>query len=139
MDAIRPPIALFYARLHGALRRELTDVSEEVLKIGTPHSGATLEAIRQKLHFLAQVYSYHSVAEDEVWRRTLYPKCAYVRSQIVYPALDAKVKNVTLHYRVEHADEGHLFVQLMQLLVTFPSTSSLSYRSVPVSHHATMM
>ena len=58
-------------------------------------------------------------------------RCVYVRSQIVYPALDAKVKNVTLPYRVEHADEGQLFIQLMQLLVTFTSTASLSHRSIP--------
>ena len=36
--------------------------------------------------------------------------------QVVYPALDAKVKNVTLAYSVEHEDEERLFDQLTVLL-----------------------
>lgn len=35
----------------------------------------------------------------------------------MYPALDAKVKNVTLAYSVEHEDEERLFDQLTFLLV----------------------
>lgn len=35
---------------------------------------------------------------------------------MVYPALDSKVRNVTLAYSVEHEDEEHLFEQLFQLL-----------------------
>lgn len=58
----------------------------------------------------------------------------------MYPALDAKVKNVTLHYSSEHADEvistcfslfdvtfqSHLFVELMSLLLSL-------FESVPSS------
>ena len=36
--------------------------------------------------------------------------------QVVYPALDAKVKNVTSAYSVEHEDEERLFEQLSALL-----------------------
>ena len=36
--------------------------------------------------------------------------------QVVYPALDSKVKNVTSAYSVEHEDEGRLFEQLSSLL-----------------------
>ena len=36
--------------------------------------------------------------------------------QVVYPALDVKVKNVTLAYTVEHEDEERLFDQLSALI-----------------------
>ena len=38
------------------------------------------------------------------------------RLQVVYPALDSKVKNVTSAYSVEHEDEERLFEQLSTLL-----------------------
>jgi len=103
-----PPIEFFYSRLHDCIRKELNCVHEHLCSIHRDDSLKELQEIQQKLKFLSQVYSYHSVAEDE----------------IVYPALDSKVKNVTLPYRIEHADEGHLLVQLMQLLTSLPSSES---------------
>lgn len=38
--------------------------------------------------------------------------------QVIYPALDGKVRNVTLSYRVEHEDEERLFEQLVTLIAT---------------------
>jgi zinc finger-like protein len=37
-------------------------------------------------------------------------------TQVIYPALDSKVRNVTMAYSVEHSDEELLFEQLSQLL-----------------------
>ena len=44
------------------------------------------------------------------------PKILVSCLQVVYPALDAKVKNVTSAYSVEHEDEERLFEQLSALL-----------------------
>ncbi len=35
---------------------------------------------------------------------------------MIYPALDSKVRNVTLSYRVEHEDEERLFEELVTLI-----------------------
>lgn len=62
-----PPIALFYSRLHDSVRRELDCITDHVRRIDDVGASPTeLEAIHRKLKFLNQVYSYHSVAEDEV-------------------------------------------------------------------------
>ena len=50
--------------------------------------------------FLEFVYKYHSTIEDEV----------------LYPALESKIKNVTLAYSVEHEDEELLLEGLSALL-----------------------
>lgn len=62
--------------------------------------GEGLAALQERYTFLVHIFKYHSCVEDEV----------------VYPALDAKVKNVTLAYSVEHEVEERLFEQLALLL-----------------------
>ncbi|KAK9840584.1 hypothetical protein WJX81_003072 [Elliptochloris bilobata] len=100
-----PPIKLVYFHFHNAIRAELDSLADEVLAL-EPLAGPPLldqlRVIKERYQFLEQVYSIHSSVEDEV----------------VYPALDAKVKNVTLAYSVEHEDEERLFEQLMQLLAS---------------------
>lgn len=46
------------------------------------------------------------ITDLALWRCGNLRLCAIW--QVVYPALDAKVKNVTLQYSVEHADEVSL-------------------------------
>jgi len=97
------PINLIYQHFHNSIRAELDALSE--LARGLDGAAGTglehlLQSLRSRYQFMEQVYRYHSSVEDEV----------------VYPALDSKVKNVTLAYSVEHEDEEHLFEQLTQLL-----------------------
>ncbi len=83
--------------------------------------GAALAAVRVRCRFLTRVYKYHSAVEDEVKRReeesgeTRPPQCmlalclsrahAPISHQVIYPALDARISNVTPAYTVEHEDE----------------------------------
>lgn len=95
-----------------------------------------LASLKRRVAFLDRVYSIHSSVEDEVkcrtlmercrciehstgyqmtlsgWERCLMLRCLEVSAcrmlQVVYPALDLKVKNVTHAYSVEHEDEVRL-------------------------------
>eukprot|EP00887_Chlorella_sp_A99_P004372 scaffold15.g4372.t1 len=80
------PITVIYTHLHDAIRRELGELGAQVAELGTAAGGDGLTSELQGLR------------------------------QVVYPALDSKVRNVTLAYSVEHEDEEHLFEQLAQLL-----------------------
>lgn len=90
------PICYLYGHLHNTIRAELDTLSGWVLGL-EPTDGVAKEAdmlgrllqLKERYGFLKQVYAYHSSVEDEV----------------VYPALDSKVRNVTLAYSVEHQDE----------------------------------
>jgi len=90
---------------------------------------APLEELQERFKFLGQLNQYHSSVEDEVWDSFLFlcifvgqavPGCPaawchqharthktlHARTpQVVYPALDSKVKNVTVAYSVEHQEE----------------------------------
>lgn len=85
-----PPIEFFYSHLHDSIRGELQTLSDAVLHLEQSNNLVEqLWHLRERYRFLGQVYKYHSSVEDEV----------------VYPALDSKVRNVTLAYSVEHEDE----------------------------------
>ncbi|KIY98471.1 hypothetical protein MNEG_9490 [Monoraphidium neglectum] len=97
------PVLFLYNHLHDAIRAELDALSSTVLSLDACGEGEEVDALlrlKERYRFLEQVYKYHSAVEDEV----------------VYPALDSKVKNVTSAYSVEHQDEEYLFEQLGQLL-----------------------
>lgn len=86
------PVHFLYLNFHDAIRSELEDVQNDVRSLERApekHVNAMLLGLRDRCRFLEQVHSYHSSVEDEV----------------VYPALDAKVKNVTVAYSHEHRDE----------------------------------
>ncbi|GBF95645.1 hypothetical protein Rsub_08627 [Raphidocelis subcapitata] len=107
-----PPVLFLYNHLHDAIRAELDALSSSVLALDASGGGdagveAALLRLKARYRFLEQVYKYHSAVEDEV----------------VYPALDSKVKNVTSAYTVEHQDEEYLFEQLGQLLSSAVSQS----------------
>lgn len=120
-EAISAPLVVFYVQLHDAIRRELESLKmialsiEEHQMVGRHESCSThdvegkdpsevssknIEVLKQRYRFLEQVYKYHSSIEDEV----------------LYPALDSKVRNVTLAYSVEHEDEEYLLEELSSIL-----------------------
>eukprot|EP00879_Flechtneria_rotunda_P008507 GHRR01008912.1.p1 GENE.GHRR01008912.1~~GHRR01008912.1.p1 ORF type:complete len:1552 (+),score=616.00 GHRR01008912.1:172-4827(+) len=102
-QSVHEPINFLYGHLHNSIRTELDNLSSWALSL---EAGSEQELrhrllhLRERYHFLEQVYKYHSNVEDEV----------------VYPALDSKVKNVTSAYSVEHQDEEYLFGHLATLL-----------------------
>eukprot|EP00798_Chlamydomonas_sp_ICE-L_P000663 gene663-2098_t len=101
-----PPLNFFYTHYHNAIRSQLEALTIEIRSLNIEHPEQNLKdeltKLKQSYRFLEQIYQYHSHVEDEV----------------VYPALDQKVRNVTLAYTVEHQDEGKLFEQLSQTLTT---------------------
>lgn len=92
------PILEFHF-FHKAIRAELQRLRLDAL---AAEKGATqeLQALWDRFEFLRLVYVQHSNAEDEV----------------IFPALDSRVKNVAQTYSLEHKEEGHLFSQLAELL-----------------------
>lgn len=127
------PIHFLYGHLHNSIRTELDNLSNWVLALEADNEQdlqQRLRHLKERYHFLEQVYKYHSSVEDEVrcflccfnssfkihvpWRCSplefacaCHCCCAAVGCswQVVYPALDSKVKNVTSAYSVEHQDE----------------------------------
>ncbi|MEW5316527.1 MAG: hypothetical protein WDW38_007895 [Sanguina aurantia] len=101
--AEQPPIHFFYTHFHDSIRLELDELAVRMRYLetaGEQQLHALLIELTDSYRFLEQVYKYHSSVEDEV----------------VYPALDSKVRNVTKAYSVEHQDEEILFEQLSQQL-----------------------
>eukprot|EP00891_Asterochloris_glomerata_P008539 jgi/Astpho2/8539/Aster-05573 len=98
------PLNFIYSHLHNSIRSELNALNQIVLALEPATSEhelmGRLVGLKERYRFLESVYKYHSSVEDEV----------------VYPALDVKVKNVTLAYTVEHEDEERLFDQLSALI-----------------------
>ncbi|CAM6015632.1 unnamed protein product [Sphagnum balticum] len=84
---------------HKAIRVELEHLHQDALAIekGTEKEIGTL--LRRYL-FLCTIYKHHSSAEDEV----------------MFPALDSRVKNVAHAYSLEHQVEGELLDQMSGLL-----------------------
>lgn len=120
------PIHFLYGHLHNSIRAELDNLSNWVLALEADNEEdlqQRLQHLKERYHFLEQVYKYHSSVEDEV---RPHPCCfvsckaccwsadadfvllllpLLLSRQVVYPALDSKVKNVTAGYSVEHQDE----------------------------------
>lgn len=68
-----PPINYIYTHLHDSIRAELDTLAEAVTALqaagaasGGAGLGEGLRALRERYHFLEQVYKYHSSVEDEV-------------------------------------------------------------------------
>lgn len=127
-----PPINFVYKHLHDSIREELAQLSSEVQAIeGILHTEDVTErlvGLRKRYQMLVQVNRYHSSVEDEV--RTAHRPVNHIsslkvyvfsrlerrdaqltdvkaaaRMQIVYPAVEYKVQNVTHSYSVEHGEE----------------------------------
>ncbi|KAL5726400.1 hypothetical protein ACHQM5_009446 [Ranunculus cassubicifolius] len=91
--------ALFFLFFHKAIRSELDGLHRAAMAFATEPEG-NIQPLVQRYHFLRGIYKHHCNAEDEV----------------IFPALDLRVKNVARTYSLEHQGESALFDQLFELL-----------------------
>ncbi|RID80267.1 hypothetical protein BRARA_A02940 [Brassica rapa] len=101
---------LFFLFFHKAVCSELESLHRLALEFATGHH-VDLRLLRERYRFLRSIYKHHCNAEDEV----------------IFSALDIRVKNVAQTYSLEHKGESTLFDHLFELLN--PSTEiDESYR-----------
>ncbi|XP_057950533.1 zinc finger protein BRUTUS isoform X2 [Malania oleifera] len=94
----KSPILIFLL-FHKAIRSELDALHRSALAFATGQR-TDIQPLVQRYHFLRSIYQHHSNAEDEV----------------IFPALDIRVKNVAQTYSLEHKSESDLFDHLFVLL-----------------------
>ncbi|KAJ6672632.1 RING FINGER AND CHY ZINC FINGER DOMAIN-CONTAINING PROTEIN 1 [Salix viminalis] len=102
----KSPILIFLY-FHKAIRNELDSLHRLALAFATGHQNVEIKPLFQRYRFLRLVYKYHSNAEDEV----------------IFPALDNRVKNVANSYSLEHKGESSLFDQLFELLNSYTQSN----------------
>ncbi|CAI9113543.1 OLC1v1014162C2 [Oldenlandia corymbosa var. corymbosa] len=90
---------LFFLFFHKAIRSELDVLHRSALAYATGKE-ADIQWLVEQYRFLRLIYKHHSDAEDEV----------------IFPALDIRVKNVAQTYSLEHIGESDLFDHLFELL-----------------------
>ncbi|GAB4840321.1 hypothetical protein Ancab_021088 [Ancistrocladus abbreviatus] len=98
-SASKSPILIFLF-FHKAIRSELDGLHRAAVAFVTHHQQSDIKPFLQRYHFLRAIYKHHCNAEDEV----------------IFPALDIRVKNVARTYSLEHEGESVLFDQLFELL-----------------------
>ncbi|PQQ01183.1 uncharacterized protein Pyn_18684 [Prunus yedoensis var. nudiflora] len=84
---------------HKAIRKELDALHRSAMAFATGKR-TDIRPLLERYHFLRSIYKHHSNAEDEV----------------IFPALDIRVKNVAQTYSLEHKGETNLFDHLFELL-----------------------
>ncbi|KAI5083489.1 hypothetical protein GOP47_0003232 [Adiantum capillus-veneris] len=84
---------------HKAIRAELGRLYVDALAV-EKGGEREFQALYERYEFLRLVYLQHSNVEDEV----------------IFPALDSRVKNVAKTYSLEHKEESDLFNQVLELL-----------------------
>ncbi|KAL9330220.1 hypothetical protein ACSQ67_005223 [Phaseolus vulgaris] len=92
------PILIFLF-FHKAIRNELDELHRLALAFATGNR-SDIQPLSERYRFLSSMYRHHSNAEDEV----------------IFPALDIRVKNVAQTYSLEHKGENNLFDHLFDLL-----------------------
>ncbi|KAJ0725095.1 putative transcription factor C2H2 family [Helianthus annuus] len=92
------PVHIFLY-FHKAIRSELDALHQSAIYFAT-NSHVEIEPLLKRYHFLRSIYKHHCNAEDEV----------------IFPALDIRVKNVARTYSLEHEGESAIFDQLFTLL-----------------------
>ncbi|KAJ6793459.1 zinc finger protein BRUTUS-like [Iris pallida] len=97
-DKVSSPILIFFL-IHKAFRSELGRLDAEAAALATGRGG-DVESLSRRCKFVFSIYKQQCNAEDEV----------------IFPALDKRVKNVAQTYSLEHHGERDLFNQLFQLL-----------------------
>ncbi|XVE58796.1 hypothetical protein DITRI_Ditri04bG0197700 [Diplodiscus trichospermus] len=97
----KSPIFIFLL-FHKAVRNELDALHRLALAYATGNS-VDIQSLFQRYGFLRSIYKHHSVAEDEV----------------IFRALDIRVKNVAKTYSLEHKGESNLFDHLFELLNSY--------------------
>ncbi|CAN8239864.1 unnamed protein product [Cochlearia groenlandica] len=93
---------LFFVYFHKALRANLVELrrfATDAAESGRNNGDLAAELCR-KFEFLKLVYKYHSAAEDEV----------------IFVALDERVKNIVSNYSHEHAGTDDLFTSIFHWL-----------------------
>ncbi|CAH2067293.1 unnamed protein product [Thlaspi arvense] len=94
---------LFFVYFHKAFLAQLVELrrfaTDAAAKAGS-FSGDLAGDLRRKFEFLKLVYKYHSAAEDEV----------------IFLALDERVKNIVSNYSLEHAGTDDLFTSVFHWL-----------------------
>ncbi|ESQ27678.1 hypothetical protein EUTSA_v10018022mg [Eutrema salsugineum] len=93
---------LFFVYFHKAFRAQLVELrrfATDAAAAGSFSRDLARELCR-KFEFLKLVYKYHSAAEDEV----------------IFLALDARVKNIVSNYSLEHAGTDDLFTSVFHWL-----------------------
>ncbi|GAB4828861.1 hypothetical protein Ancab_018521 [Ancistrocladus abbreviatus] len=98
-SAAKSPILIFLF-FHKAIRSELDGLHRAAVAFATHHQQTDIEPLLERYHFLRAIYKHHCNAEDDV----------------IFPALDIRVKNVARTYSLEHEGESVLFDQLFELL-----------------------
>ncbi|CAN4124837.1 unnamed protein product [Withania somnifera] len=92
------PIRIFLF-FHKAIRTELDALHRSAMAFVTNQENE-IKPFMERCYFLRSIYKHHCNAEDEV----------------IFPALDIRVKNVARTYSLEHEGEGVLFDHLFALL-----------------------
>ncbi|KAJ8630700.1 hypothetical protein MRB53_024023 [Persea americana] len=99
-SASMSPILIFLF-FHKAIRLELGRIHRAAMAFAIDRGGrGDIRPLLERYHFLRSIYQHHCNAEDEV----------------IFPALDKRVKNVAKTYSLEHEGESILFDQLFKLL-----------------------
>ncbi|KAH9607907.1 hypothetical protein KSS87_022262 [Heliosperma pusillum] len=94
----KSPILIFLI-FHKAIKSELEGLHRDAVDFATNHR-TDIAPLLRRYHFLRSIYRHHCNAEDEV----------------IFPALDIRVKNVARTYSLEHEGESVLFDELFELL-----------------------
>ncbi|XP_059649687.1 zinc finger protein BRUTUS-like [Cornus florida] len=97
-ETLKSPILIFLF-FHKAIRTELDHLHRAAMAFAT-NQHSDIKPLLERYHFLRSIYKHHCNAEDEV----------------IFPALDIRVKNVARTYSLEHEGESFLFDQLFKLL-----------------------
>ncbi|XP_028786939.1 zinc finger protein BRUTUS isoform X2 [Neltuma alba] len=95
---LESPILIFLF-FHKAIRNELDALHRLAMAFATGNC-SDIQPLFERYHFVRSIYRHHSNAEDEV----------------IFPALDIRVKNVAQTYSLEHKGESNLFDHLFELL-----------------------
>lgn len=99
-SALKSPILIFLF-FHKAIKSELDGLHRAAMAFATNlGGGGDINSLLLRYHFFRAIYKHHCNAEDEV----------------IFPALDIRVKNVARTYSLEHEGESVLFDQLFELL-----------------------
>uniref|UniRef100_A0A7N0RBR3 Zinc finger protein n=1 Tax=Kalanchoe fedtschenkoi TaxID=63787 RepID=A0A7N0RBR3_KALFE len=108
----KSPILIFLF-FHKAIRLELDALHRSALDFATGNC-TDIAPLLRRYHFLRSIYKHHSNAEDEV----------------IFPALDIRVKNVASAYSLEHKGESDLFDHLFDLLHSYAQSDETFARDV---------
>ncbi|XP_076941700.1 zinc finger protein BRUTUS-like isoform X1 [Bidens hawaiensis] len=99
IDSNEPSPVHIFLYFHKAIRSELDLLHRSAMDFAT-NSHVEIEPLLKRYRFLRSIYKHHCNAEDEV----------------IFPALDIRVKNVARTYSLEHEGESVIFDQLFALL-----------------------